>query len=354
MKKMNKFPRTILLKKCFLLSITCFLFPQIFSLSIQDPTIKNLIKQIVILEETEYSPSNALKKLTKDSPERKKIFQEYVTGKNSSRYQLISTIIQQTRNNKKNSQIINNILENQVHITTSSLLELITNEYNNQPFTLNNGDILLSLSHSYNSYHLADIIDSPYSHSSIIHIDNNIPYALNLFRETDLQLIPLGEFLIGTGNYLDRFIILRFKQPINFSKMDQIIKDILKYRDNIYYDKLFMRQAPITEINSYFSSKKFLYCTEMVFMIYEYLLNRNDFIYDYYPNPNHYLKSDFFTSSPISKLMFMINLIGDNLLSGKIITENNFFYSKEFSKVISFGSTESVRTLFKNQKKLIK
>jgi len=246
----------------------------------------------------------------------------------------------------KHRDLIESYLINEPPINPRKLLNLFQPLISNKKFTIQSGDMIMIMPHSYDSLIRSYMMDSAYSHTDMIYVDeNNIPFVFNITPYGVIK-ISLARYLCGYFLHIQNFAIYRYNDKIDKQKLQTLLDKVDKNIHNLYFDEAFKRDTTIKNINTFMEKPTFYYCSELSYSIFDYTLKGKEFATQEYTSVKQMIKNRGSIPTPFQD--FIINSAEKMETEQKqwIIDPRNFYESKKFSPLIIYGNNISIKELF--------
>lgn len=207
----------------------------------------------------------------------------------------------------------------------------------NSGIDFQDGDIVVISSCSIYSAAFQKYIRLPYGHSGVIHIQNQKPFVFQMNRRSDLLVTSLFDFLFPLDQPNFEMGIFRCTQKIDRLELKYLLDTIYKNRHNLISDEYLVTNKPIHHPEQYFSKKQFISCIELPYLIYEYILQRNDFVDDFRIDFEHIVDQVMPDNSLINPFLKLIDQTKDK--RNVMLFPAHFTQSKDFKALIEIKTS---------------
>jgi len=283
------------------------------------------------------------------SPEQKEIIQQYKwslpkiwIGLESICYGFLNTERISTLKEE-----INNYLNNNNYLTQENLYNFFKDKIEKKEFSIQNGDITIILPFTENSFKIASMFNSIYSHLDLIWISPEGEPLVFLIHPEGIRKISLARYFMGYFNHNTSIATYRYNKPFDKNRMNTILSKINKNRNNIYYDEAFYKNTNIKNIDTHFNSPQFYYCGELTYTVYRYVLDSDDFSSNHFSSIRELFKNQNVEITPTINFFVSYAEKMETNNNQWIINPTNFYLSDNFSPVIQLSNN----TFFKNKRK---
>lgn len=151
-------------------------------------------------------------------------------------------------------------------------------QYQKEGKSFQNGDLLFYQEVHGRAVKESNGPDLPSSPCGIISIKNDRFYLMKVDNFSDFQIIPLEELFTAQDPKLTHLGFYRFNEKFDKKEMTYLLEILSANKDQIMFDPYYVRNPKIKNPEKYFITYSFLYPTELIYLIYDYLNKHKTFL----------------------------------------------------------------------------
>lgn len=130
------------------------------------------------------------------------------------------------------------------------------------------GDILLWSNTSIDSMAIQELTDGPYSHSGLVHKDEqNRIWILDTYPEKGLRHILLEDYLTPKEFKLVNVGLIRLKGALNVPLLETHIQKLLENQHRIVFDNNLIFDGASFDLNQLSRPSYAIYCSELIYVL---------------------------------------------------------------------------------------
>lgn len=218
-------------------------------------------------------------------------------------------------------------------------------------FYFKDGDLILSLRHSFQSWQLASLMDDAYTHSAILFIEGGEVFVLNLNINENFYITTLADYIKQDEVNLSRLAIFRpDEKKFDQKKFSDLLTSLRQNQENIFFDRLMIRDTSIRNPKDDFQTPCFFYCAELVFAVYEYVFGGTEFSSDQFASLRDGIINRKIGNNKEERALLRIAERIIEHKNQKVIAPKTFTASTFFKRILFIGGEGSVKNLSEKQK----